>query len=149
MGVPVIFIEHKHRMRWIAPAMTLDQYTPQFVPKKVRLLKNRKSNAFIPGGKVFPVKQGQLLKIWQERNLNKFYLHSSSTPFLFEPNDEKLKEIESQCKQGHLLCGEHKQSFAEKIEKFLIDHNRKREELKDTLEDYFLKSDTVLKKILK
>ncbi len=58
--------------------------------------------------------------------------------FLFEEDDRKLKETYERCKSGSLLCGEHKQKLAEKIEAFLVDHQKKREKAKDVLDDFLL-----------
>ncbi len=68
--------------------------------------------------------------------------------FLFEPDDTRLKTIEEDCRSGSLLCGEHKQMLAEKVKKFLLEHQEKREKLKDNLQDYFLNSHKILRKIL-
>lgn len=57
--------------------------------------------------------------------------------FLFEPRDEKVKEIEEACRKGELLCGEHKQRFAEVVKKFLVEHQKKREKAKNYIEDFF------------
>lgn len=58
--------------------------------------------------------------------------------FLFEPIDEKIKETREACLKGELLCGEHKQKFAETVKKFLIEHQEKREKARNYIEEYFL-----------
>jgi len=69
--------------------------------------------------------------------------------FLFEPDDEKLAELERRCKSGELLCGEHKSSLAPKVVKFLKDHQEKREKAKDVVSDCFINScDEKLQKAL-
>jgi len=55
--------------------------------------------------------------------------------YLFEEDDEKLKEISIRCRSGELLCGEHKLALAEKVKKFLKEHQKKREKAKDILND--------------
>ena len=60
--------------------------------------------------------------------------------YLFEEDDEKLKEICDECKSGELLCGDHKITLAEKVKKFLKDHQKKREKAKDVLDDFLFKN---------
>lgn len=73
-----------------------------------------------------------------------FYYES----FLFEPDDRKLKAIEEDCRSGKLLCGEHKKMLAEKVGKFLLEHQKRREKAKDMIEDYFLNSQEALNRLL-
>lgn len=50
-------------------------------------------------------------------------------------DDEKeLREIYSKCKAGTLLCGEDKKRCAELMEKFLVEHQKKRDEAKKQAE---------------
>ncbi len=56
--------------------------------------------------------------------------------FIFEENDNELKNQYNKCKSGELLCGEHKQILAEKVISFLTDHQAKREKAKDKLEEF-------------
>jgi len=56
--------------------------------------------------------------------------------YLFEEDDEKLKQISDNCRAGELLCGEHKTILAEKVVKFLREHQRKREKAKAVLNDF-------------
>jgi tryptophanyl-tRNA synthetase len=60
--------------------------------------------------------------------------------YLFEEDDEKLKEIFDKCKSGELLCGEHKAVLAEKVKKFLKDHQKKREKAKNVLDQFLFKN---------
>jgi len=60
--------------------------------------------------------------------------------FLFEPDDEKLEEIERTCRSGELLCGEHKATLAPKVAKFLREHQEKREKAKDVISECFIDS---------
>jgi tryptophanyl-tRNA synthetase len=57
---------------------------------------------------------------------------------MFEPDDDKLIELENFCRTGQILCGECKQILAERVKKFLIEHQRKREKAKDIVESFFL-----------
>ena len=67
---------------------------------------------------------------------------------LFEPNDQKLKAIEEDCKLGRLMCGEHKQALSEKVTEFLVEHQRRREKAKDVVESFFLNSEEALNCLL-
>jgi tryptophanyl-tRNA synthetase len=59
--------------------------------------------------------------------------------FLFEEDDAKLAEKERRCRAGEMLCGECKNDIATKLNKFLGEHQRKREKAKDTIEQYHIK----------
>ncbi|MEM5778114.1 MAG: tryptophan--tRNA ligase [Candidatus Aenigmatarchaeota archaeon] len=58
--------------------------------------------------------------------------------FLFEPNDEKLKERYENCKKGKILCGECKKELAERIKKFLAEHQKNRENAKKIIDKFML-----------
>ncbi|MEM2970655.1 MAG: tryptophan--tRNA ligase [Candidatus Bathyarchaeia archaeon] len=60
--------------------------------------------------------------------------------YLFEEDDKKLKETFDKCKSGCLLCGEHKAKLAEKVQRFLKDHQKKREKAKNVLDQFLYKS---------
>ncbi|MCJ7469324.1 tryptophan--tRNA ligase [Candidatus Bathyarchaeota archaeon] len=59
--------------------------------------------------------------------------------YLFEEDDKKLAERESCCKAGEILCGECKKDLVGRINKFLAEHQKKREKAKDTLEKFHIK----------
>ncbi len=59
--------------------------------------------------------------------------------YLFEEDDKKLAERESRCKAGEILCGECKKDLVERINKFLAEHQKKREKAKNTLEKFHIK----------
>ena len=59
--------------------------------------------------------------------------------FLFEPDDEKLEERMKACKSGALLCGECKKELAERVAKFLKEHQKKREKAKKQLDKFMVK----------
>lgn len=61
------------------------------------------------------------------------YLYSQ-----FEPDDRKIKRIHDDYKSGKMLTGELKQILIDRLEKFLTDHQKKREKAKKKL-DKFLK----------
>ncbi|MEM3725434.1 MAG: tryptophan--tRNA ligase [Candidatus Bathyarchaeia archaeon] len=59
--------------------------------------------------------------------------------YLFEEDDKRLAERERRCRGGELLCGECKTELAERVNKFLVEHRRKREKAKNKIEKYYLK----------
>lgn len=59
--------------------------------------------------------------------------------FLFEPDDRKLAKLRTDCINGMMMCGQCKEILAEKVSKWLEQHQQKREKAKDTLEQYLLK----------
>jgi tryptophanyl-tRNA synthetase len=59
--------------------------------------------------------------------------------FLFEENDQKLVDIENECRSGAIMCGDCKKRLAERIKIFLADFQEKREKAKDVIDDFFIK----------
>ena len=59
--------------------------------------------------------------------------------YLFEENDKKLAERERQCKAGEILCGECKTDLTEKVNKFLVEHRKKREKARNIVEKFHIK----------
>jgi len=59
--------------------------------------------------------------------------------YLFEEDDNKLKEIEKDYKSGKMLTGELKKYTIEKINKFLAEHQGRRKHAKNILPQYMLK----------
>lgn len=59
--------------------------------------------------------------------------------FMFEPDDKKLEERRKKCESGELLCGYCKQELAERVVKYLKEHQKKREKAKDVLDQFLLK----------
>lgn len=59
--------------------------------------------------------------------------------FLFEKDDKKLEEIFEGERSGSLLAGEHKEDLAERIVKFMLEHQKKREKAKDMLDKFIVK----------
>ncbi len=57
----------------------------------------------------------------------------------FEPDDDKLKQIEEDYKSGKLLTGELKQYLIDKINKFLVAHQKKKEQAKKILNKFIVK----------
>jgi len=59
--------------------------------------------------------------------------------YLFEDDDEKVAERERKCKAGEILCGECKTDLTKRINKFLAEHQKKREKARNILEKYHIK----------
>ena len=59
--------------------------------------------------------------------------------FFFEPDDKKLEKIFEGERGGTMLAGEHKKHFAETVNRFLKEHRKKREAIKD-IGEFFLKT---------
>jgi tryptophanyl-tRNA synthetase len=59
--------------------------------------------------------------------------------FLFEENDEKVKKIFDEERSGSVLSGEHKKELAKRVKKFMIEHQKKREEAKKKIKEFILK----------
>ncbi|HDM91833.1 MAG TPA: tryptophan--tRNA ligase [Candidatus Korarchaeota archaeon] len=55
---------------------------------------------------------------------------------LFEPSDRRLEERRLACVSGNLICGECKAELAERVTKFLVEHQRKREAVRDMLDRF-------------
>jgi len=59
--------------------------------------------------------------------------------FLFEEDDKKLLERERQCRKGEILCGECKTELTERVNKFLSEHQKKREKARNIVEKFHIK----------
>jgi len=59
--------------------------------------------------------------------------------YLFEEDDKKLAERERQCRTGGILCGECKKDLTERINRFLAEHQKRREKARNTVEKYHIK----------
>ncbi len=51
-------------------------------------------------------------------------------------DDREIEELRYNCLAGNIMCGECKGILAERVEKFLIEHQEKREKAKDHFEEY-------------
>lgn len=51
-------------------------------------------------------------------------------------NDKEIEDLRYNCLAGNIMCGECKLTLAERVEKFLIQHQEKREKAKDRFEEY-------------
>ncbi len=59
---------------------------------------------------------------------------------MFEEDDKKLQERYAACKSGAILCGECKAVLAERVARFLREHQTRREKAKDRLEKFLLRT---------
>jgi len=59
--------------------------------------------------------------------------------FLFEEDDAALVDRELECKKGEILCGECKKELAKRVEYFLTDFQKKREEARKVLDQFLIK----------
>lgn len=59
--------------------------------------------------------------------------------YFLEPDDEKVEKIKRRCKEGKLLCGEHKRKFTKKVNQFLTKHQQRREKAKDEVDRFLVK----------
>jgi tryptophanyl-tRNA synthetase len=51
-------------------------------------------------------------------------------------NQNEIEELRYKCLAGSILCGECKQILAERVKKFLVEHQERREKAKDHFEEY-------------
>jgi tryptophanyl-tRNA synthetase len=68
---------------------------------------------------------------------------------LFTLDDEEIRKIESRCRSGDLLCGECKNDLIQKINNFLKTHQEEREKAKDKIDEFLIKENVDLKRIIK
>jgi len=59
--------------------------------------------------------------------------------FLFEEDDAALIEREMVCKKGEILCGECKKELANRVEAFLTEFQKRREDAREVLDQFLLK----------
>ncbi len=59
--------------------------------------------------------------------------------FFFEPDDKKLEKILESERDGTLLAGEHKKDLADRIIKYLKNHNKEKEKYRDRITEYIVK----------
>ena len=102
---------------------TMDQ--PDVVKKKIW-------NAFT-GGKGTAAEQRKLGADPTVCSIFQYYF------YLFEEDNAKLAERERRCRAGEILCGECKTDIATKLNKFLQEHQRRREKAKDVIDQYHVK----------
>jgi tryptophanyl-tRNA synthetase len=59
--------------------------------------------------------------------------------YLFEQDDKKLADREKQCRAGETLCGDCKKELAERVNKFLAEHQKKREKARSIVDKFHIK----------
>jgi tryptophanyl-tRNA synthetase len=59
--------------------------------------------------------------------------------YLFEQDDKKLAERKRRCKAGDVLCGDCKKDLSERVNKFLAEHQKKREKARSVLEKFHIR----------
>ncbi len=59
--------------------------------------------------------------------------------YLFEEDDRKLSEREKKCRSGEILCGECKKDLTERLNRFLAEHQKKREKAKNIIDKFHVK----------
>lgn len=59
--------------------------------------------------------------------------------YLFEESVKKLTEKERKCRSGEILCGECKMDLAERVNRFLAEHQKKREKARKIVEKFYIK----------
>ncbi|MDE1851440.1 MAG: tryptophan--tRNA ligase [Candidatus Micrarchaeota archaeon] len=59
--------------------------------------------------------------------------------YIFEPDDKKLDKILDAERKGTMLAGEHKKALAETINRFLDSHRKKKEAIKDRLDEFMVR----------
>ncbi len=58
--------------------------------------------------------------------------------YLFEEDDRKLTQLIEQCKAGETVCGDCKTILTERVAKFLLEHQKRREKAKDLVEKFMI-----------
>jgi tryptophanyl-tRNA synthetase len=59
--------------------------------------------------------------------------------YLFDEDDNSVAETYEACRRGNRICGECKEQLAERVAKFLVEHQRRRERARSILDKFILK----------
>jgi tryptophanyl-tRNA synthetase len=59
--------------------------------------------------------------------------------YMFEEDDRKISDLREDCKSGRILCGDCKKYLADKVCKFLEEHQRRREKAKKEIGKFVVK----------
>lgn len=59
--------------------------------------------------------------------------------YIFEEDDKKVQELYEECRRGNVICGDCKRELAERIIKFLMEHQKKKEEAKRIIDKFLLR----------
>ncbi len=106
--------------------------TAIFTTDKPEVVKRKVWNAFT-GGKGTAAEQRKQGADPNVCSIFQYFL------YLFEEDDKKLAQREKQCKAGEVLCGECKKDLTERINRFLAEHQKKREKARNIIEKYHIK----------
>lgn len=60
--------------------------------------------------------------------------------YLFEKDDQKIAQLDRECRTGAVICGDCKTILTERANEFLREHQKQREKAKKDLEKFFLKA---------
>ncbi|MCL4365539.1 tryptophan--tRNA ligase [Candidatus Marsarchaeota archaeon] len=60
--------------------------------------------------------------------------------YLFEPDDKKLAKIIEGERRGTMRIGEHKKDLAAKINKFLAEHRKEKDRIRDSMDSFMLRA---------
>ena len=58
--------------------------------------------------------------------------------FMFEEDDNELKRIYDDCKNGKLLCGDCKMMLGSRVKRFIVDFQKKREQAKGKIDEFIV-----------
>lgn len=108
-----------------------DPSTTIFTTDKPETIKSKIMNAFTGGG-------GSLKEQREKGGKPDICTIYSYYYFLFEPDDEKLKQRHWQCRAGRIACGECKRELAKRIVAFLKEHQRKRKKAKNKINKFMM-----------
>lgn len=97
-----------------------------------KTVKRKTSNAFT-GGRVSVEEQRKMGGQPEVCSVHAYHT------YFFEPDDDKLAKLYSDCKAGRILCGECKHLLFERIWGFLEPHQKRREKARGQLEDFFVR----------
>jgi tryptophanyl-tRNA synthetase len=106
--------------------------TTVFTTDDKKTVKRKIMNAFT-GGRVSVEEQK---KLGGDPDICSVHAYNS---YFFEPDDDKLAKLYSDCRSGAIMCGECKNLLFEKVWRFLEEHQRKREKAKDVLQSFFVR----------
>jgi tryptophanyl-tRNA synthetase len=56
--------------------------------------------------------------------------------YLFMAEDSEIENLRRDCLSGAILCGECKQILADRVKRFLVEHQAKRERAKDHINEF-------------
>ncbi len=100
-----------------------------FTTDRPEMVKRKIWNAFT-GGKSTTKEQKKLGGEPDVCTIYQYFL------YLFEENDEKLARLSRECRAGEIVCGDCKAVLTERVTKFLLEHQIRREKAKDIVAEF-------------